>query len=854
MGPKRSFLSKLAIGAVVFGLVVVSSILISGQTLEDKKPSGVPEDWTHHHVVFSDPGTFADAVKNGKLAEWNKITSNPRYQIQQLKRNLLQRQLQAAPDFASRSMLVNHAAATASVFQDKLKRPVTPETKKDWSMNMGYPGAAAATITGTVSASATGGQTLVIANPNTSTSITLTATPSTASASGVFSGRAGTGSALIITNGSKTLTLNESSNTNGTCSGGSPWSVSFARGNSGTSSSWASGIATVLASATTCSTDIGVTATANSPSNGDLTITANSTGTGGDSITVQWTGTSNFTPAWTTATDLTGGVAASNSGTYFEYDSTPATEAGYIAAAIAANGSTVGVTATQGTGSSNDEVIVTATSDGTAGNNITITNGLTGFAISSPLAGGANGTPATMQAGQFPAKYSFSTTSTPSCTDYVVYGTGVPGNSGQASIIAYTNLYATTCGSTTPTINWAYNTGGTAALSPVLSIDGKQVAYIQTVGTTASLVLLKPLTTSGGTATSPATISSVANSAYHNCTTPCYTTLSLGANDTNSPPFYDYINDIMYVGDDSGSVHQFTTVFGGTPTAAWTTKVTGTETATVLTGPVLDPNSGLIFVSDSTGYLHSLTASGGSEETADQNDCGSAGFTDSPLVDSTIGTSYVYVFISYGCDTGNHSYLNVYDAANTISGTYGTALEIGAGSTAQKVYAGAFDNQHTTATNGNLYVCMGDTTTGTEPTLFQIAIAGGTGAPSFTLHTYNSVSSAAATCSPVTEFYNSSDWVFLSVTGSGESVTGCTTGACVYNFAVPTGATHTGSPTAGIPVTGGSSGIVIDNNGSATGESQIYYSTLGAQSCTGTTVTGAGTGGCAVQASQSALH
>ena len=43
--------------------------------------TGVPEDWTHHHVVFSNPGTLADAEKNGTVDQWFKITSDARYQI-----------------------------------------------------------------------------------------------------------------------------------------------------------------------------------------------------------------------------------------------------------------------------------------------------------------------------------------------------------------------------------------------------------------------------------------------------------------------------------------------------------------------------------------------------------------------------------------------------------------------------------------------------------------------------------------------------------------------------------------------------------------------------------------------------
>jgi hypothetical protein len=58
-------------------------------------------------------------------------------------------------------------------------------------------------------------------------------------------------------------------------------------------------------------------------------------------------------------------------------------------------------------------------------------------------------------------------------------------------------------------------------------------------------------------------------------------------------------------------------------------------------------------------------------------------------------------------------------------------------------------------------------------------------------------------------------------------------------------------PSAALPSTGGTSGIIFDNTvgpGTLAGASQVYFSTLGNQVC-GTS----GTGGCAIQASQSAL-
>jgi hypothetical protein len=57
--------------------------------------------------------------------------------------------------------------------------------------------------------------------------------------------------------------------------------------------------------------------------------------------------------------------------------------------------------------------------------------------------------------------------------------------------------------------------------------------------------------------------------------------------------------------------------------------------------------------------------------------------------------------------------------------------------------------------------------------------------------------------------------------------------------------------TASLAAAGGTSGIIIDNtvgSGTLAGASQVYFSTLSDQACSN------GTGGCAVQASQSALQ
>ena len=184
------------------------------------------------------------------------------------------------------------------------------------------------------------------------------------------------------------------------------------------------------------------------------------------------------------------------------------------------------------------------------------------------------------------------------------------------------------------------------------------------------------------------------------------------------------------------------------------------------------------------------------------------------------------------------------------------------------LYAGALDNAYFTLANGsgptgNLYVC-GTSTITHEPTLYQIAITSNVMSTSVT--TGPVLTNAAATCSGVTEFFNSNnstDLIFTSVTGSalatiGGSSSGCTAGAgCLMSLTLPQTSPFTvpATTTAGTAVAGGASAVIVDNQvptGTEPGASQVYFSPLTRtpQTCS----TSATSGGCAMQASQATLH
>jgi hypothetical protein len=255
------------------------------------------------------------------------------------------------------------------------------------------------------------------------------------------------------------------------------------------------------------------------------------------------------------------------------------------------------------------------------------------------------GPTSTAGAARFPAKYSFlSTTAScgtvipPALPDFVVYGTSVAGTAGQGDIVAFTNLYSG-CGGQVPGDYWSYNTGGQVLTSPVLSFDGTQVAFTQTNGTLAVLVLLR-WSPFNGLVQAPVTPAIVPPGSYLGCTAPCMTTFALNANGTNSSVYYDYEADTAWVGDDSGKLHQFTGVFLGTPAEVSGGGWPATVSTKILTSAVHDDSSGNTFVGDSGGFIYSVSSAGGVTASG-RLDYGS-GFTEGPIIDSSAATVYAF--------------------------------------------------------------------------------------------------------------------------------------------------------------------------------------------------------------------
>jgi hypothetical protein len=406
------------------------------------------------------------------------------------------------------------------------------------------------------------------------------------------------------------------------------------------------------------------------------------------------------------------------------------------------------------------------------------------------------GSGASVGAGNYPAKYAFQINSA-SCSDFVVYSTGLAGTAGQASIVAYDNLYSG-CG-TVPTTNWAFNTGGTILTSPAISPGGSQIAFVQTTAALqGSLVLLK-WAAATGTVSAPKTLTAVAPSAYRGCTAPCMTTILLKdhlgtpTDDRTSSVFPDYTNDTIWVGGAVGWLHRITGVFRGTPAevsaGGFPVQV---NTGNPLSSPVYDPTSGFVFVGDYGGFLYKVTTASPPVVTKSGQVDHGTGLVAGPIVDSTAGRVYVFSSNdgSVACPgpvpcAAVYSFITSFLPGNIPGGRAKVGSSQVAPPNPNPLYEGGFDSSYFasgTAT-GNLYVCGN---TAGAPTLYRITVnAGALGA----VVTGPALTSATTGCSPVSDIPNpnatggTAEWIFASAQNSGVG-NNCAAGGCLMNFNV----------------------------------------------------------------------
>ncbi len=98
---------------------------------------GLPDDWSHHRLIFSNPGTAGEAMRNGTYDRWLRIQSDPRYLMQQIKR------ARAAQSGASAADAVGanaNDADFASLDPSLNTKGTKGKIARDWSMTLGVGG------------------------------------------------------------------------------------------------------------------------------------------------------------------------------------------------------------------------------------------------------------------------------------------------------------------------------------------------------------------------------------------------------------------------------------------------------------------------------------------------------------------------------------------------------------------------------------------------------------------------------------------------------------------------------------------------------------------------------------------
>ncbi len=502
-----------------------------------------------------------------------------------------------------------------------------------------------------------------------------------------------------------------------------------------------------------------------------------------------------------------------------------------------------------------------------------------------------NLTTSSLMPNTYPAMYSFNPVGAPSCTsDFVVYPTGAQGSSAAATILAFNELYEGASGCTAvPSVYWAYNTTipgtapGAVTTSPVLSLDGTKIAFIQSTGSAAELIVLKTLPASGYSVSNPVSITAASNNL--GCTAPCMTVtpLSSGASDTYSSPYYDYASDTVYVGDDAGYLYRISPVFNSNSISPVETKIQIQANSAPLASPVYDSISGCVFVGDTRyGYLYSVNSGLPGNVCAASafslnatSEALSYGYAGQGIFDGVIldqNAAMVYAFVSYSGSVGAcGQYSNCVAQFPTNFSNHAApqgAEALGAG-TSGGLYAGTFDNVYFSSANptslsGNLWV-VGNVLSASA-SLFRVPIvANAMGNPVATTvgdHNYG-------WATPVTEFCNNggnacavttgglcgvgvtcttagTDSLYFSIyAGPGSGCSGSGQGCVVayqVNTATPvlTGTADYAFPDSGFVYAGcwGTSAIIVDNASTAPGASQIYYIYFGGNSPATTALAG----------------
>ncbi|MGB7023082.1 MAG: hypothetical protein WBD73_04720, partial [Candidatus Acidiferrales bacterium] len=353
------------------------------------------------------------------------------------------------------------------------------------------------------------------------------------------------------------------------------------------------------------------------------------------------------------------------------------------------------------------------------------------------------------------------------------------------------------------------------------------------------------------------------------------TDLALGTDpagsDTLSSPFVDYAHDVAYVGNDLGTLYRIKDVFcpsynndagctiGAAPSldASWGTGgavTVGAGGCGVLTSPVEDFTTGNVFVGCSDGRLYGFNSNGtvlsGTHFLVVGDGTSFGGIVDAPIVDSMNGLVY-----AVSGTNATNALLVQANISLLAKRTAALGSPLG-GNIHLPAFNDAYFSEPTTPGDWAIFSCGFDST-GASTTLYDVGFTAGSGnVPLLNIGTVPAanqftLSSQAEECSPLTEFTNvpgppgtPTDWLFLGLLST----------QAIRSYDVTSASGSAGFPgtfarSATDGVSGGSSGIIVDNESATVQASSIYFSTLGSTTC------GAGGSGvCAIKLTQSGLQ
>ncbi len=465
-----------------------------------------------------------------------------------------------------------------------------------------------------------------------------------------------------------------------------------------------------------------------------------------------------------------------------------------------------------------------------------------------------------IQADTFPAKYSFDPSAAPDCiNDYVVFGLNITetpnGSGGNANLVGFNSLYSTQptagglCDTDGPTPLFAYNIttvhGGSILTSPVLSENGKQIAFVESIPANAgqgiaAQAIFHVLTWTAGQGTPTHSAAPTMTSV------PLIPSSLTTADDTTSSPWIDYGADTAYVGTDDGLLYKITGVFTPTPTlsgAPWPITLTGTR----LSSPVLDANLGLLMVGGYVnGTLYQIDINSPSTPPVKLqvgytgNGSVNPGIVAPPIVDVANGTTFVVSGYGTFVATPPAAFSAILVEADTTNLSavpplaVATLGEGSAGATAPNpvlhLYEPAFSNDYyNNPTTGVISLC-GTGAADDTPWQYVFGFASGdvmNGATPVMSHSLNA--SATARCTGWTEFFNpnvptgGSDFFFFGLTQDCNGTTGGAADGCVVALNTNGSATGYSQSATTATIVNGPSGIIVDNYSTAAQASSIYF-------------------------------